>query len=83
VETSSSVEHGVARLPTGSLEFIGDPANEFPLTDLCGFGARRNPKRGFVLVSKVLGKHWSVSVTRGTSPHRCHSLQSMTFMQRL
>jgi len=25
----------------------------------------------------------SVSVTRGTSPHRCHSLPSMTFMQRL
>jgi Fic family protein len=26
---------------------------------------------------------WFVSVTRGTSPHRCHSLPSMTFMQRL
>ena len=25
----------------------------------------------------------TVSVTRGTSPHRCHSLPSMTFMQRL
>ena len=25
----------------------------------------------------------SVSVTRGTTPHRCHSLPSMTFMQRL
>jgi len=24
-----------------------------------------------------------VSVTRGTTPHRCHSLPSMTFMRRL
>jgi len=25
----------------------------------------------------------TLSVTRGISPHRCHSLRSMTFMQRL
>ena len=29
-----------------------------PLAALCGFGARNNPKRGFLFVSKVLGKHW-------------------------
>ena len=28
-----------------------------PLDDLCGFASRRNLKRGFLFVSKVLGKH--------------------------
>ena len=30
----------------------------FPLETLCGFAARNNRKRGFLFVSKVLGKHW-------------------------
>jgi len=30
----------------------------WPLNDLCAFAARRNPKRGFLVVSKVLGRHW-------------------------
>ncbi|MEA5124106.1 phosphoribosyltransferase domain-containing protein [Xanthomonas floridensis] len=48
-------------LPTGTLHCSGQPGNTRALTDLCGFGARRNPKRGFVFVSKVLGKHWPAS----------------------
>jgi hypothetical protein len=28
-----------------------------PLDELCTFASRRNPKRGFLIVSKVLGKH--------------------------
>lgn len=30
---------------------------ELPLDDLCGFASRRNRKRGFLFVSKVLGRH--------------------------
>ncbi|NEV64754.1 phosphoribosyltransferase domain-containing protein [Thiorhodococcus minor] len=30
----------------------------FPLETLCGFAARNNRKRGFLFLSKVLGKHW-------------------------
>jgi len=30
----------------------------WPLDTLCTFAARRNPKRGFLVVSKVLGRHW-------------------------
>ena len=28
-----------------------------PLEQLCGFAARRNPRRGFLFVSRVLGRH--------------------------
>ncbi|MEA9579763.1 MULTISPECIES: phosphoribosyltransferase domain-containing protein [Xanthomonas] len=48
-------------LPTGTLHCAGQPGNRRALTDICGVGARRNPKRGFVFVSKVLGKHWPAS----------------------
>lgn len=30
---------------------------DLPLDDLCGFASRRNRKRGFLFVSKVLGRH--------------------------
>ncbi len=44
-------------LPTGSLTIrVHDAA--WPLDRLCGFAARDNPKRGFLVVSKVLGRHW-------------------------
>jgi hypothetical protein len=36
-----------------------------------------------MLINLAQAYNWNVSVTRGTSPHRCHSLPSMTFMQRL
>ncbi len=42
-------------LPTGTLTLFGvDPAR---VADLCDFAARANPKRGFLIVSKVLGRH--------------------------
>ncbi|MFP4247205.1 MAG: phosphoribosyltransferase domain-containing protein [Halochromatium sp.] len=44
-------------LATGRLEVRVTRA-AFPLDRLCGFAARANPKRGFLFVSKVLGKHW-------------------------
>lgn len=44
-------------LDSGLLELNIHQAAE-PLEFLCGFAARDNPKRGFLFVSKVLGKHW-------------------------
>ncbi|MEJ8853049.1 phosphoribosyltransferase domain-containing protein [Variovorax robiniae] len=44
-------------LPTGSLK-VSLRRADWPLHELCGFAARHNPKRGFLFVSKVLGKHW-------------------------
>jgi hypothetical protein len=50
--------HRVA-LPTGALE-LTIHASQFPLDDIMGFAARDNAKRGFLFLSKVLGKHWPV-----------------------
>ncbi len=54
-------------LPAGKLEVTVHRSQE-PLEALCGFAARRNPKRGFLFVSKVLGRHLPVrpSVMRQT-----------------
>lgn len=49
-------ERTVIALPTGELS-IAVHRSDFALSELCGFAARRNPKRGFLFVSKVLGKH--------------------------
>ena len=34
--------------------------SDWPLDRLCGFAARRNPRRGYLIVSKVLGRHMPV-----------------------
>lgn len=47
-------------LPTGLMELKVD-AGAFRLDDLIGFAARANAKRGFLFLSKVLGKHWPVT----------------------
>lgn len=44
-------------LPTGMVRVSVGEAR-WPLEALCGFAARDNPKRGFLVVSKVLGRHW-------------------------
>lgn len=44
------------QLPTGVIT-VDVHESLMPLNSLCGFAARRNPKRGFLFVSKVLGKH--------------------------
>ncbi|MBB3224645.1 phosphoribosyltransferase domain-containing protein [Pseudoduganella umbonata] len=44
-------------MPTGVLT-VHTETGEYPLDALVGFGARANAKRGFLFVSKVLGKHW-------------------------
>ena len=47
------------RLPTGLLKVSARPGR-YALDALVGFAARANAKRGFLFVSKVLGKHWPV-----------------------
>ena len=46
-----------ARLPTGLLQVCASESG-FGFHDLVGFAARNNPRRGFLFVSKVLGKHY-------------------------
>jgi len=43
-------------LPTGTLSLSVERAT-WPLDTLCDFATRRNPKRAFLIVSKVLGRH--------------------------
>ena len=45
-----------ARLTTGTISVEIDRAS-FPPEDLFGFAERCNPKRSFLFVSKVLGRH--------------------------
>ena len=47
-------------LPTGTLELTLDKG-AMEADDLLGFAARANAKRGFLFLSKVLGKHWPVT----------------------
>ena len=56
------------QLPTGLLEVeLHQGADE--LDALLGFAARANAKRGFLFVSKVLGKHWPVRPQRMLEVH--------------
>lgn len=58
-------------LPTGMLGLeVTDKAKESLTLDKClGIGARRNTKRGYLFVSKLLGKHIPVSVERMQEAH--------------
>ena len=55
-------------LPTGTLNLTIQQA-ELPPDALFGIGARQNPKRAFLFVSKVLGKHYPVSVQEMRQVH--------------
>ncbi|MGH8475980.1 MAG: phosphoribosyltransferase domain-containing protein [Methylococcales bacterium] len=55
-------------LPTGDLDILFQE-NRFPLDHLIGFAARNNPKRGFLFVSRVLGKHIA---SKPSDMHRVH-----------
>ncbi|MDT8406028.1 MAG: phosphoribosyltransferase domain-containing protein [Methylococcales bacterium] len=48
------------QLRTGTLQVTAH-AGDLALTDLLGFASRINSPRGFLLVSKVLGKHYPVT----------------------
>jgi hypothetical protein len=56
VPAASSCELVEVSLATGTLRLAVD-ACERPLAELCGFAARNNRRRGFLFVSRVLGKH--------------------------
>lgn len=49
-------EHRRIALARGVLDLTIDRA-DWPLDDLCAFAERENPRRGFLIVSKVLGRH--------------------------
>ncbi len=55
-------------LETGTLSIQVREA-AFPLDELCGFAARNNRKRGFLFLSKVLGKHWPAQPSRMRRVH--------------
>lgn len=63
------------RLPSGELSLDVQPNPHWSLDDLLGFGMRRNPKRGYLLVSRVLGKHVPVSPLVMRSAHRALAAQ--------
>lgn len=48
-------------LPTGLMALKVEGGAAFALDELIGFAARANAKRGFLFLSKVLGKHWPVT----------------------
>ncbi|MDA3878513.1 MAG: phosphoribosyltransferase domain-containing protein [Halothiobacillus sp.] len=50
------------KLPTGLLT-VKEESGVIKLDDICQFGARNNAKRGFLFVSKELGKHLPTSPT--------------------
>ncbi|UOO92886.1 phosphoribosyltransferase domain-containing protein [Vitreoscilla stercoraria] len=57
-------------LPTGRLQLQLQEA-KLPFEDLLSIGARQNPKRAFLFVSKVLGKHIPV---KPAMMRHCHQL---------
>lgn len=57
---SQPVAAASVRLAGGELRFKVD-RSDLPLYGLCGFASRRNPKRPFLFVSRVLGRHLPVS----------------------
>lgn len=55
MDTATIGETKTVELATGTLHL--DVAHGPRIDDLCDFAARANPKRGFLIVSKVLGRH--------------------------
>lgn len=54
--SSEATTRRTVELPTGTLRITAEEA-AWPLDALCGFAARENPRRGFLVVSRVLGRH--------------------------
>ena len=55
-------------MPTGTLDFTIDSGSE-EVDALLGFAARANAKRGFLFLSKVLGKHWPCTPSNMLAVH--------------
>lgn len=60
-------------LATGTV--IAEATGDWDLDELCGFAARNNAKRGFLVVSKVLGRH--VPVKPSTMRRTFHDLSAL------
>lgn len=58
-----------AELPTGRLSLDIEWSRQ-PVGDLLGFAARANPRRAFLFLSKVLGKHYPVRPVDMAATHR-------------
>lgn len=56
-------------LPTGLMELKVDTGGPFCFDYLIGLAARANIRRGFLFLSKVLGKHWPVAPSIMQSIH--------------
>jgi hypothetical protein len=57
-EVPQPSQHQEVQLPNGRLS-VNVTRSAWGLPRLCAFAARNNPRRGFLFVSKVLGKHWA------------------------
>jgi hypothetical protein len=66
-----------ARIPSGALHLRTHAQAGWGVDNLCGFASRKNPKRAFLFISKVLGKHIPVrpSVMRKTHTDLARQLQ--------
>jgi hypothetical protein len=68
IGVESRQESRSVELPTGHMQLVAETST-FALDDLIGFAARANPKRGFLFMSKVLGKHWPVTPSTMLAMH--------------
>lgn len=57
----SNQQHKTITLPRGTLTLTYQTQGNYQLDDLLGFAERINPKRAFLFVSKVLGRHIPVA----------------------
>ena len=72
--TAITAQARTLTLRTGRLQ-VRITQQSVALEELCGFAARNNPKRGFLFVSKVLGKHWPSSPAQMERAHRLLAAQ--------
>lgn len=68
-QTAMSESHRCIELPTGLMELHVEASKPFALDDLVGFAARANARRGFLFLSKVLGKHWPATPSQMLAIH--------------
>lgn len=57
----NAIQHANVHLPRGTLTLTYATTSDYQLADLLGFAERINPKRAFLFVSKVLGRHIPVA----------------------
>ncbi|ELA09585.1 hypothetical protein MOMA_04245 [Moraxella macacae 0408225] len=68
---SNFTQHRLVLLSRGRLELTYQTKSGYQLDDLLGFAERINPKRAFLFVSKVLGRHIPVAPDQMRSAFEC------------